>query len=330
MSRMPGLALRRFTALAVALVALGLVCALPAFSQPPGACGVASTATVAAVDESVARQIYRGELGSTEVYADQAHVQDAQDLLTAVANDDITATASAVKRLVFTPRWHIVRLRVRAADGALLADVGGPHVMAPVSGQLKLNGTVVGSYEMSVQDDVGYQKLVTRFIAVPIELYRAGQPLLGTMADPPRHPPATASRFTIGAATYRAVSYAVKAFPAGTLRVVLAIGGTAASVASSSCAEVRAGAYGAVFVNIAARFPHLSSEYNSYVRTTKSLDREQVFVRDGSVQLAGTLSPGPAHIPDSGRITFEGQRWLVFSFAPEPPARIYFLLPAAE
>ena len=41
------------------------------------------------------------------------------------------------KRIVYHPFWHIVRLRVLDASGRVLADFGGPDVIAPVSGTLR-------------------------------------------------------------------------------------------------------------------------------------------------------------------------------------------------
>ena len=73
--------------------------------------------------------------------------------------------------IVYTPHWHIVRLRVMQGT-RVLADVGGPYVIAPVTGTLEQHGRTLGRYVMSVQDDTGYVKLVSRFIGVPVELYR--------------------------------------------------------------------------------------------------------------------------------------------------------------
>jgi hypothetical protein len=134
-------------------------------------CGSAGAAAIAGVDATVAHGIYLGELRSKEVSADLAHVIDSQALLSALEGTDAAAVHSAVHTIVYTPHWHIVRLRVLKA-GHVLADVGGPDVIAPISGVLRRNGRVLGSYVMSVQDDLGYVKLVTRFIGVPVDVYR--------------------------------------------------------------------------------------------------------------------------------------------------------------
>ena len=148
--------------------------------DPSSPCGRASASTIAAVDATAAQGIYAGELSGSEVSADIAHVTGSQALLSALARNDRAAVYAAVRTIVYTPHWHIVRLRVARAGG-VIADVGGPDVIAPVSGPLSFRGRTVGSYVMSVQDDAGYVKLVSRFIGVPIDLYRNGAFLMGTL-----------------------------------------------------------------------------------------------------------------------------------------------------
>ena len=85
-------------------------------------------------------------------------------------------------RLVYHPIWHIVRLRVLDAAGHVLADIGGPYVIAPVPGVLRPDGRAIGSFVMSVQDDVGFTKLETHAVGDPIGIYyrrAASSPQLG-------------------------------------------------------------------------------------------------------------------------------------------------------
>ena len=81
--------------------------------------------------------IYRNELAGTEVSFDLEQITGAADLLSAVAGHDRAGALKAVSRIVFHRHWHIVRLRALDASGHLLADVGGPYVIAPVSGVLR-------------------------------------------------------------------------------------------------------------------------------------------------------------------------------------------------
>ena len=151
--------------------------------DPPSPCGQASASTIGDVDATAAQRIYAGELHGSEVSADIAQITGSQALLSALARKEPAAVYAAVHAIVYTPHWHIVRLRVVSA-GRVIADVGGPDVIAPVSGSLSFRGRTVGSYVMSVQDDAGYVKLVSRFIGVPIDLYRNGAFLMGTLPNP--------------------------------------------------------------------------------------------------------------------------------------------------
>jgi hypothetical protein len=54
----------------------------------------------------------------------------------------------------------------------------------------------------------------------------------------------------------------------------------------------------------------------------------RVFVRDGARQLASSGGSGPATLPASGTVSYQGTSWLVFSFEPRPPTRVYVLAPA--
>jgi len=48
-----------------------------------------------------------------------------------------------------------------------------------LDGQITYQGKLVGSFVMSVQDDLGYKKLVNHIAGVPIEEYFTGKPLIG-------------------------------------------------------------------------------------------------------------------------------------------------------
>ncbi len=90
-------------------------------------CGPTSEDTLFKTMSHIASLIYAGEAGGralTEVH----RVQNSPALLRAVARREPAATRQAVSALL---NQHIVRLRV-SAGGRLLADVGGPFVLAPV------------------------------------------------------------------------------------------------------------------------------------------------------------------------------------------------------
>ena len=293
----------------------------PAGRSGAEACGSASAAAISAVDVAAARHIYAGELHGGEMRADIGHVTGSQALLSAMAGSNPAAVQAAVHGLVYAPHWHIVRLRVLKA-GKVLADVGGPYIIAPVTGTLRWHGRTVGSYVMSVQDDVGFVKLVSRFIGASIDIYRNGSPLMGTL-EPAPPAVSTGARMTVAGIAYRAAVMQAGAFPSGSLQIALYTKESAA--ASGSCTTVRSAAWGSVAAHIAARFKPLSPHYKDLVEIVRSATNGIAVVRAGSRQLAG--GPGPARIPLSGTVTYRGRAWSVFSFEPVPPARIYLLTP---
>ena len=294
--------------------------AMPATSAM--GCGRATAATIASVDEAVAQRIYAGELSGTKVREDIAHVTGSTELLKALGSADQRAVFAAVHRLVYTPHWHIVRLRV-LQHGRVMADIGGPDVIAPISGTLRLNGRAIGSFVMSVQDDRGYVKLVSRFIGVPIDVYRAGSFVMGTL-EPPPVSVSDRQSLMIGESDYRSVVLSTAAFPAGTLKVALFVPTAAGTLASGSCASVRLAAWSDVAHHIAALFAPLSARYGDFRDLLQWLSGGWVFVRSGSVRLAGA---GPARVPRQGTVEYRGRTWAISSWEAIPRGRIYFLTP---
>ncbi len=286
-------------------------------------CGPASAAAIASVDTTVAQHIYAGEIRSSAVSADVAHITGSEALLSALASSNEAAVYAAVHSIVYTPHWHIVRLRV-VKEGRVLADVGGPDVIAPVSGPLRWKGRVLGSYVMSLQDDVGYVKLVGRFLGVPVDLYRNGSLLMGTLQPAPSSP-SPGTSVIVGGSEYQVQVLDALAFPSGTLRAALFLPGPSSTVASQSCEAVRVAAWGRVAQRIAARLTPLSAHYQELVDVLQGTTGGLAFVKAASKPLAG--GRGPARIPLSGVVKYGGRSWSVFSWAPSPPARVYLLTP---
>lgn len=293
-----------------------------------GSCGAATAQTIATVDAQVAHKIYVGEIGGHEVGEDVAHVTSSAELLDALASSNRAAVYAAVHTIVYTPHWHIVRLRV-VKNGTVLADVGGPYIIAPLKGELRQNGVKVGSFVMSVQDDLGYVKLVTRFVGVPIDLYGAAPTrgfLMGTFQPAPPLPSDGATIKAHGGSYLARVAQA-SAFPSGRLSVALLVPAPAKAIAAQSCAAVRSVAWGSVVKHVASRFHPLSSQYQDFVGTLEGSTGGLAYVREGSLQIAG-LNAGPRRLPAQGKVIYRGRPWHVFSWAPYPPARIYFLAPS--
>ena len=322
----------RIAAAAVASGALTLTVLAGAWPQPSAraapACGAATFATIAAADAAVTTDIYRNELAGIEVNFDLRQITGAADLLHAVATGDRAGALKAVSRIVYHRHWHIVRLRALDASGHLLADVGGPYVIAPVAGVLRSGGRVVGRFVMSVQDDIGVAKLETHLVGDPIGMYVAGKLVAQLGASFPASQP-TGSTLTLGGVTYRAVTATYNAFPAGTVSAVILAPPPAASLTRQTCAVVRAGEFGRVGVRLAQLAPTLTQHYYGYASTVKIFTGAEVFVRKGDAQVTSTSGAGPAVLPTSGSVSYQGRPWLVFSFEPRPGTRVYMLIPPA-
>jgi hypothetical protein len=293
-----------------------------------GGCGAASAQTVASVYDRVARRIYEGEIHSAEVRVDVAHIASSRELLGALASSNAQAVHRAVYSIVYTPHWHIVRLRV-TQNGHVLADVGGPYIIAPISGPLTVNGRKVGTYTMSVQDDVGYIKLVSRFIGVPIDLYGTPHPpgsfLMGTLKPAPVAI-GDGAVVKVGGSAYYTRVLSAGAFPQGKLKVALFVPTSTQAESAQSCQSLRLAAWANVVKHVAARFTPLDTQYQAFVGTLQGSTANPAYVRIGNRQIAG-LNPGPPHIPHHGTVKYHGATWHVFSWSPHPPARIYMLTP---
>lgn len=302
-------------------------------SAPAPPCGAAAQARVGSDYQSAAFAIYKGELDGPEVHVDAQHVLSSTALARSLAGADTAGVTAAVTKIVYHRHWHIVRLRVLTSSGTLVADVGGPSVIAPVHGEISYRGTTVGSYVMSVQDDVGYAKLVSRYTGLPVELYDRSVPLVGELlpaAEIPPQLPAAGSSLTVNGVHYLARVYGVNAFPSGRSEVLLAVPRASAALASGSCLAVDATVYTAVAEHLASRLM-LPREAAVFVAVDHAFDSSKLmFVRAGSRTVAGSVGvPAPPQIPLSGTIAYLGKRWLVNSFVPASGTRIYILYPEA-
>lgn len=288
-------------------------------------CGAASTATLASVYSAVAQRIYNGELRGNEVNVDLARITGSQELARALAGSDRAAVYAAVHGIVYHLHWHIVRLRVLRL-GQVLADVGGPYIIAPVSGALTWRGRTVGTFVTSVQDDIGYVKLVSRFTGVPIDLYRNGAFLMGTLRPAPAS--VRNGRFvTVAGRSYQADVLDAQAFPSGTLEAVLFVPRAPRAIAERSCEDVRVlNGWGNVARHIASRFKPVDANYAALVDTLQGSSGGFAYVRSGYRRLAGGAAP--ATIPSNGVVSYRGRTWSVFSWEPVPPARVYLLTPS--
>jgi hypothetical protein len=296
----------------------------PSLAGPP--CAAASTQTLVGIDGNVAERIYRDELVGSGTIADKHQVEEYRPLLSSLSQGNRVAVREAVHQLVFS-HTHIVRLRV-TQGGRLLADIGGPYVIAPVVGNLRFHGRAVGSYLLSVQDDLGFAGLETRLVGVPLILHvkQVRVPLQGTIrtgsvAIPDR------GAVVIHGTRFQAYSFNANAFPTGLVRISLLLGG--GSDSTHSCAAVKVAEVGRIAHLIWRRFVLDGSSTRSFVTFAQSHTGALTFLRRGTRQIAGSTRPGPPALPDSGAVRYGGVIYGVASFAAQTsskPVRVYELV----
>jgi len=294
---------------------------------PQASCGAAAPATLAKAAGHIAIEIYADELSGTGVRADQRQVESNSPLLRALASGNLAGVKKAVRSLVYS-QTHIVRLRI-VQGKTVQADIGGPYIIAPVSGTLRQHNRTVGHYLLSVQDDLGYVKLETRFLGLPLLLQRGALriPLEGTLAAAPASIP------NLGPVTYRgtryeAFSFQAKAFPQGKVRISLFVP-IYHSLASESCSAIKLSELAHVAQLVWHRYPPNPAASSTYVSQVGSLTGGLSYVRSATRQLAGSTLPGPTRLPSQGTVTYRGATWGVSSFsspAPAGPVRVYVLV----
>jgi hypothetical protein len=298
---------------ALAVLVLSLVPAAQAAEATPAPCGPGAAEVLATTAGAVAERIYAAEVHSSETAGDKRQIETYAPLLSAVESGEHAAIETAVHSLVYS-HTHIVRLRVDRGS-ELLFDEGGPYILAPISGTLRAHGKTIGHFVFSVQDDLGYVKLVTRFLGVPLVLRsESGQVPVEGLLDPgpeviPDHGPVA-----YRGASYQAYSFKADAYPSGRLRVSLLLPLDAA-LEAKSCDRVKADELGLVAQRISRRFKLSQAAFAGYITLVQTMTHGLVYVRSGSHTLAGsTHAAPPSKLPASGALRWHGVDYEVSSF----------------
>ena len=293
-----------------------------------GPCGTATPEVVARTIGLAAERIYEGEVSSTESHKDESQVEHYAPLLTAVASGNRAAITAAVTSLVYSGT-HIVRLRV-TQGATVLSDVGGPYILAPIGGTLRYRGRAIAKYLLSVQDDLGYVKLYHRFVGDRVVVYRGALavPLEGALQPAPRAIP-DLGEVHYQHSRYEAFSFRGASFPSGPLRISILLQ-VPGFLAARTCSQVKAFEVLQVAERDAHRIGMLSaSRLPVFVSLAGSLTDAQIYVREGSRQLAGPPN-GPHQLPRGGSVTSNGRTFEVVSFnaaGQHGPLRVYALVP---
>jgi hypothetical protein len=308
------IALTAVATLALALTPSVAPALTPAVSTAPArdACGSSGAEVLATTAGAVAQRIYAAEAHSAEVESDKRQIETYAPLLSAVESGEPAAIEAAVHSLVYS-HTHIVRLRVERGS-QLLFDEGGPYILAPVSGTLRTHGKTIGHFVFSVQDDLGYVKLVTRFLGVPLVLRtESGQvPVEGLLSPGPETIPDHGPVAYRGA-YYQAYSFRAGAYPSGRLRVSLLLP-LSSSFEAKSCDRVKADELGLVAQRISRRFKLSPSAFPGYITLVQTMTHGLVYIRSGSRTLAGSTRAAPKKLPPSGALRWHGTRYEVSSF----------------
>jgi hypothetical protein len=228
---------------AIALIALLFARGFSSAAGPPPRCAAATSATYGAAVLGVARRIAEGERQGTAVTRALRTIESDRVLTAALADGDDAAVRAEMLVLLYDHE-HIVRIRV-LRGARVVDDVGGPLVLAPVRGLLRAHGRVVGSFVMSIQDDMGYRLLLARLAGVHSVITYGGRAVMRDIAVSPRLLTDGGVAAT-DSARYRVSSLRVGRFPSGTLQVYVLTREPPASLARSSCEQVRVDALGAV------------------------------------------------------------------------------------
>jgi hypothetical protein len=296
----------------------------PTKSERALAACTSGPAVLANTAGSVAERLYASEQSSSEVSSDKRQIESYAPLVQAVESNDRAALATAVHTLVYS-HTHIVRLRV-SVRSTLLFDEGGPYILAPVEGKLRSHGKEVAHFVFSVQDDLGYVKLETRFIGAPLVLRtESGQvPIEGLLRPGPASIPDRGALMYKGA-SYEAYSFDAGAYPSGRLRISLMLP-IAGSLASNTCDRIKAEEMALIAQHISLRFTLAPSSFPPFVHLTQTLTHTLVYVRKRAQKLFGG---GPSKLPAAGPLSYGGTKYEVASFAAPTSAgqaRVYVLV----
>ena len=179
-----------------------------------------------------------------------------------------------------------------------------------------------------MQDDLGYVKLVTRFIGAPLVLRtdsgqraarRAAQ-LRAQRASPTAGRSPTAARATRRTRSTRA------AYPSGRLRISLLLASARLARGEDVRTDQGRARSASIAQRISRRFTLSPSSFAPYIQLVHTLTHALVYVRSGSRKLAGG---GPSKLPSSGPLSYHRANYEVSSFSAPTSAgqvRVYVLV----
>jgi hypothetical protein len=139
----------------------------------------------------VAMRIYQQEAHGEVGHAAVKRISHDHALLAALRTRNRTALRTAALRQLFDPGKHVVRLSV-VRGRRTLTNVGGVFVVAPAELELRAaSGAALGRLEASMQDVIGYVKLVHRLTGADIVVRGRAGHVESSLATTPAMLPAS-------------------------------------------------------------------------------------------------------------------------------------------
>jgi hypothetical protein len=175
-------------------------------------------ATVLEVLDRVAMRVYHEGVSSERTATAEHFIGASTPLRRAVERGDAQATRTAAEALIAT--GHMTNLKIMRG-GQVLADVGGPDALAPLSGGLTgAGGSPIGTFTASVWSDPGFLAELRGVTEGAVALRADGRSIAGSLALPPGELPPQGT-LTLQGTAYRYASFAARRYPSGSLQVYL-------------------------------------------------------------------------------------------------------------
>ena len=211
-------------------------------TSPPTSSAAACREAVATAIGQVARRIYAEAQSGPNAVAYARMIAGSTALLAAVARGDAAATRAALMPVLAR---QVVHVRVTSGS-TVLADLGKPDALAPVTGRLLgSSGNVIGTYTLAVQDDRAYVQVLHGISGAEVLLRSGRRQILGTLPLGTRDIPGNGD-IRYGGTTYEALSFKATAFPSRPLQISVLVAPPGPGTCSASRAATIANTLGAV------------------------------------------------------------------------------------
>jgi hypothetical protein len=226
---------RRIAAIgALVLTAVPCACGGTASSSSSARVAEAAESTVASASApapglgrsiAIARHVYGNEVNGGRVHHDLQLIASDPALLEDLARGDLTgARAEAMNKMLSNRLEHITRVSVVNGGRVLLNAVwneNGVFVVAPLKQSISFHGWGLGTLLVSVQDVVGYVKLVHKFTGAEVVVRGASGQVRSSLPAAAHAALPTSGHVQLDGRYYEVGSFGVKGWGGETLTVWL-------------------------------------------------------------------------------------------------------------